>query len=297
MLSYRHAFHAAGAADVLKHSVLIFCIEYLLQKEKPLLCVDTHAGAGTYALREGYAAQNREWEQGLGKFFGRTAQRHNQLPSMLSRYLGLCGANGDSADPPDSYDGSPVIMARLLRPADRLVCYELHPADYAACTSALTGCAMPEGRFELRQEDGFVGLKSLLPPPSRRGLIIIDPSYELKDDYERVPGTLVMALGRFATGTYIIWYPLLREIHAAGRELPQRLMGLYRGNRCRVELYTTCRDNSPRGMYGSGLVIYNPPWTLAAALRESLPILGSLMGTGEKDWSLEFIPKEERSTN
>jgi 23S rRNA (adenine2030-N6)-methyltransferase len=290
MLSYRHAFHAAGFADVVKHSVLVFCIEYLLQKEKPLLCVDTHAGAGTYTLREGYAAQNREWEQGLGKFFGSADFRHNRLPPMLKRYLGLCGVDSDSAVPPDYYAGSPVIIARLLRPADRLVCYELHPTDNAACASALAA-ALPEGRVELHQEDGFVGLKSLLPPSSRRGLILIDPSYELKDDYERVPDTLAMALGRFATGTYIVWYPLLREIHAAGQELPQRLMDLYQGNRCRVELYTAYRDNSPRGMYGSGLVIYNPPWTLAAALTESLPVLGTLMGTGEKDWKLELISK------
>jgi len=282
MLSYRHAFHAGSAADVLKHSALVFCLDYMEGKEKPLLCVDTHAGAGLYSLREGYAAQNREWEQGLGKLLGAQAE----LPPLLRRYLEVCFPGGIPAAPAE-YPGSPLIMSRLLRPADRLACCELHPADYAACKTALPS------RAELRQADGFASLKGFLPPPSRRGLVLIDPSYELKDDYERVLETLAMALKRFATGTYVVWYPLLRDTPALAVGFTGRLLDLCRGSRqpCRAELYTADRENtpanSPRGMYGSGLVICNPPWTLAAALAESLPVLARLAGIGETGWLLE----------
>jgi 23S rRNA (adenine2030-N6)-methyltransferase len=293
MLSYRHGFHAGNPADVLKHTVLIFCLEYLTRKEKPLLCIDTHAGAGSYPLFSGFAAQNREWEKGLGKLPCTEADRG--IPAMLRRYMQVLRAGGlvsGAAGPeagkaaPQSYPGSPLIMTRLLRPADRLVCFELHPADYRACKSLLGNYA------EVRQEDGFKGLEGLLPPRSRRGLFLIDPSYELKEDYKRLNEALARALRRFSTGVYIIWYPLLRKQAAAG--FPAWLMGLHTENRCQVELYTAAPDaapsNSPRGMYGSGLVIYNPPWTLKAALMESLPVLGTLIGTGRDGWKFEELP-------
>lgn len=268
---------------MLKHSVLVFCLEYLLRKEKPLLCIDTHAGAGQYALHEGFAAQSREWEHGLGKLSGGAG--NGPLPELLRRYLELCFF-GESGSGPLVYPGSPLIMARLMRPFDRLVCFELHPADYESCKPLLPG------RAELRQTDGFSGLISLLPPPSRRGLVLIDPPYEMKDDYTRLPKTLALALRRFSTGTYIIWYPLFRDPPAGmidSGELPEQLMSLYQGKRCRVELYTAgpgAASNSPRRMYGSGLVIYNPPWTLTAALEESLPVMGTLLGAGKDKWKM-----------
>jgi 23S rRNA (adenine2030-N6)-methyltransferase len=287
MLSYRHGFHAGNPADVLKHTVLIFCLEYLLQKEKPLLCVDTHAGAALYRLGEGFSGQKREWENGAGKLLNAASA----LPAMLRRYLELCVADSGAEAP--AYFGSPAIMARLLRPGDRLVCFELHPGDYAACKRALPERAATGLRTEVRREDGFAGLAGLLPPPSRRGLILMDPPYEVKEDYARLPETATQALRRFPGGTCLIWYPLLRGQPAAGdtaRQLPERLMKLYRGNRCRLELYTadpeTPPANSPRGMYGSGMVIYNPPWTLRAALEESLPVLGTLVGNGTDNWNI-----------
>jgi 23S rRNA (adenine2030-N6)-methyltransferase len=293
MLSYRHAFHAGSGADVLKHAALVFCLDYMTHKEKPLLCVDTHAGAGSYALHEGYAALNREWEQGLGKLCAAAAgaDAGTQLPPLLQRYLELCFLGNPAAAVPAVYPGSPLLMARLIRPVDRLFCCELHPADYAACQSmfAALSKATPEFRAELRQTDGFAALKGLLPPPSRRGLILIDPPYEMKDDYERVLETIGTALRRFATGTYIVWYPLLKDSPYGGGEFPARLMELYRGNRCRAELCTVCRENSPRGMYGSGLIIFNPPWTLVPALTEALPLLVSLLGTGPDGWNCEYF--------
>jgi 23S rRNA (adenine2030-N6)-methyltransferase len=345
MLSYRHGFHAGNPADVLKHAVLVFCLEYLRQKEKPFLCVDTHAGAGAYPLLEGFAAKNREWEQGIARLSGREGppliRRYRDLagfpdeprisqnpvgfekcpeksglkPSFSHKFkaafpkaevLGkpqLCGLKppspsgaGDGKRDPSkaaadyAYPGSPALTARLLRPRDRGLCFELHPGDFAALSRLLGG----DRRFILMREDGFAGLKAFLPPPSRRGLVFIDPSYEVKEDYTRLAGALAEALRRFPTGIYIIWRPLLGKDPRPGTGaefLEETLLGLYRGKRLGLELYTAPsgpRRESPRGFYGSGLVIYNPPWPLEEALRESLPFLGETMGTGPEGWRLRI---------
>ncbi|MDR1587401.1 MAG: 23S rRNA (adenine(2030)-N(6))-methyltransferase RlmJ [Treponema sp.] len=313
MLSYRHGFHAGNAADVLKHTVLIFCLDYLLQKEKPVLCIDTHAGAGLYPLDTGFAAKNCEWEKGIGQFCGLTpdgaAERCGRAagaisqprlrqapPGMIRRYLEIAGIHGVSpAMTP--YPGSPEIIRRLLRPGDRACFFELHPADFGLLAELMRS----DGRIKVTREDGLAGLKALLPPPSRRGLVFIDPSYEVKDDYIRVPETLAGALRRFPGGIYITWYPLLREsplprgaafIRSSAEEFPEKLMGLYGGNRCRLELYAAGlrqAENSPRGMYGNGLVIYNPPWTLKAALKESLAFLSCLPGSETEKQILDWI--------
>jgi 23S rRNA (adenine2030-N6)-methyltransferase len=304
MLSYRHGFHAGNPADVLKHAVLVFCLEYLRQKEKPFFCADTHAGAGQYPLLGGFAAKNREWEQGIARLPG----GKGDPPAMLRLYRELAGfpdelrdleAPGASPAQPGeggstrdyAYPGSPALIARLLRPRDRGLCFELHPGDFAA----LSGLLGDDRRFTLRQEDGFAGLKAFLPPPSRRGLVFIDPSYELKEDYLRLRETLAEALRRFSTGIYIVWHPLLGNDprpEAGAGSLGDSLLGLYRGNRCGIEFYTASsgkgRDNSPRGFYGSGMTIYNPPWPLEEALRESLPFLGETMGTGPEGWRLHI---------
>jgi 23S rRNA (adenine2030-N6)-methyltransferase len=285
MLSYRHAFHAGNAADVLKHAVLICCLDYLGQKEKPFLVVDTHAGAGFYPLIEGYAAQNREWEGGVGRLLER-----DNLPPLLGRYAALVrdslgGELSAKLPPAGLYPGSPALIQRLLRPQDQAVCFELHPADF----TALANTFKADKRFRLLREDGLGGLKALLPPASRRGCIFIDPSYEVKSDYTGVPEHLAGVLRRFPSGTYLIWYPLLAR-HGNSEQFPEDLRGLWKGSRCQAELYTAPRnrppENSPRGMYGSGLVIFNPPWTLKGALEETLPILASRLGTGKKSWKL-----------
>lgn len=279
---------------MLKHMVLIFCLDYLLQKEKPLLCIDTHAGAGSYPLLEGFAAKNREWEKGIGTMPGVadigtvSAPDQGPLPAMIRRYLEVTGFGGATDPAALPYPGSPEIIRRLLRDGDRACCFELHPEDFTALNGLLGG----DRRFSLRKEDGFAGLKGILPPLSRRGLILIDPSYEVKDDYVLLPQVLSDAIKRFSTGTYIIWHPLLHIDPRPGEGLSfqETLLGLYDGNRLGIEFYTALKDsppaNSPRGMYGSGLVIFNPPWTLKSALEESLPLLGEIMGIGKNGWGL-----------
>jgi 23S rRNA (adenine2030-N6)-methyltransferase len=184
---------------------------------------------------------------------------------MISRYLKTAGKFYDRG----YYAGSPLLAAELLRPQDRACCFEMHPADFAALTARLGG----DRRFQLRKENGPGGLKSLLPPESRRALVFIDPSYELKEDYRRLIPALEEGLRRFPGGIYIIWYPLLlgKGIKSRGDEYGETLLGLYGGSRCRVEL----RFGPPgkARLYGCGLVLFNPPWTLKAELEESLPIL------------------------
>ncbi|MDR1248178.1 MAG: 23S rRNA (adenine(2030)-N(6))-methyltransferase RlmJ [Treponema sp.] len=275
MLSYRHAFHAGNAADVFKHAVLLHSLDYLKRKEAPFLVVDTHAGAGFYSLTGGYAAQNREWERGVGRILKREAP-----PPLLARYAALAGEAlaGDGR-----YPGSPALIQKLLRSQDRGVCFELHPADFALLAETLK----PDRRFRALREDGLRGLKALLPPPSRRGCVFVDPPYEMRSDYAAVPKSLAEALSRFSTGLYIVWYPLLKPApgkpEASGASLRETLLGLYSGNRFAVELFLPEKDSEKR-MFGSGLAIYNPPFTLREALEESLPALAELLGGWQWRW-------------
>jgi 23S rRNA (adenine2030-N6)-methyltransferase len=278
MLSYRHGFHAGNPADVLKHTVLAFCLDYLTQKETPFLCVDTHGGAGLYSFDDG-VTKNREWEAGIG----RLSAPDDSFPAALKNYQHII------AQYPRHYPGSPEIIRALIRPRDRAACFELHPEDLRL----LAGRFNNDRRFVIRGEDGLAGLKGLLPPASRRGLVFIDPPYEEKTDYAKVQETLKDALRRFSTGLYIIWYPLLARYGEAG-QFPGELLGLSAGNRCLAELYTAPRnrlpENSPRGMYGSGLAVLNPPWTLRGALEETLPVLADRLGAGKDGWKLRWEP-------
>jgi 23S rRNA (adenine2030-N6)-methyltransferase len=276
MLGYRHAFHAGTWADVFKHAVLLYCLDYLGRKETPLLVVDTHAGAGFYALTEGYAAQNREWERGAGRLLGRET-----LPPLLARHAALVR---EALAVDGRYPGSPALIQKLLRPQDRGACFELHPADFKLLADALRS----DSRFRVAREDGLGALKALLPPPGRRGCVFVDPSYEMRSDYKAVPEALAKALSRFSTGVYIVWYPLLKprpgEAAVSGTALRQTLLELYNGNRFAVELFAPPGDSEKR-MFGSGLAVYNPPFMLREALEESLPALAEILGGWQWRWS------------
>lgn len=265
MLSYRHVFHAGNHADVLKHTVLLAVLDYFNQKDKPYWVIDTHAGAGGYRFDGGRAKTHAEYAEGIGRLWERT-----DLPPLLAAYVAAV-----RADNPDGqlrrYPGSPLLTLRKLRPADRLRLFELHPADVKLLADAVLAVAPDaQKRVAIRQEDGFEGLKALLPPPPRRGLVIIDPAYEDKRDYGRVVAALKDGLTRFATGTFLIWYPLLQRnesLQLAGRlkkAAPDWL---------NVTLTVKAPSKDGIGMHGSGMFVVNPPWTLAAALRDTLPWL------------------------
>ncbi len=265
MLSYRHAFHAGNHADVLKHFVLVCLLRHLAQKDKPFWVIDTHAGAGAYGLDAGYAAKNAEFAEGIGRLLERT-----DLPAALADYVDLVrGMN--AGDKLGFYPGSPYLAAKLLRPQDRLRLFEMHPTD----VDLLGKTFLNDKRVIVTRGDGFAGLKALLPPPSRRGLVLIDPSYEDKADYSRVADALKDSLKRFPTGAYAIWYPQLARPEA--RRLPERLRALKDVAWLDASLSVRKAAAGEPGMSGSGLFLVNPPWTLADSLRACLPVLKSAL--------------------
>ncbi|MFA6506167.1 MAG: 23S rRNA (adenine(2030)-N(6))-methyltransferase RlmJ [Treponemataceae bacterium] len=277
MLSYRHAFHAGNHADVLKHIVLIECMKLLSRKEKGFLVVDTHAGAGAYTLTAGYAAQNEEWASGIARL---RDKRDEDMPEIVNSYLKR--VDEFASEQKDGYPGSPALITRLLRAQDRAVFCELHTTDHQTLDNLLGF----EKGVRIQYANGFAALKALLPPPSRRGIMFIDPSYELAEDYERLIDTLRDSLKRFADGVYIVWYPLLERDEA--KDLPARFAELGAKSTINATLRMKDAESGEWGMHGSGLFIINPPWTLEKSLREALPYLGRIFGsTADTSWTLE----------
>lgn len=272
MFSYRHAFHAGNHADVLKHLVLIHSIQYLQEKDGAVMLVDTHAGAGIYSLRDGYAAISQECQGGIDRLW---ASPEFDAPDFRPYREAIGYFN--SKEVLDVYPGSPLIMAHLLRPQDRLRLFELHPSDTGILQTNIA-TLVNRSQIDVRQHDGFLSLKSLLPPPSRRGLILMDPSYELKSDYRAVESNLNEALDRFATGTYLIWYPVLQRPES--KQLIKRLRALSEQSErpwLRAELRIAHSVGEKR-LQSSGVWVINPVWTLASFLERILPILQRVLG-------------------
>lgn len=265
MLSYRHAFHAGNHADVLKHYVLSLVLGYMKQKDKPFWYIDTHAGAGLYALDHGYAAQNAEFDNGIAKLMSAAA-----LPSTLADFVTqIKRYNHGSLT---FYPGSPMLAHDFLRADDKMRLFELHPSDYKLLTANFKSHAK---QVRIAEQDGFAGIKACLPPPPRRAVVLIDPPYEDKQDYARVVSMLKDSLNRFASGTYLVWYPLLQRPEPA--QMVAQLMGLGAPSWLHVTLSIQAPSAEGFGMHGSGLFIINPPWTLAKDLDASLPALTQLL--------------------
>ncbi len=260
MLSYRHAFHAGNHADVLKHLILVQLARHLAQKDKPFWYIDTHAGAGAYALDEGYATKLAEYRDGIGRLWQRP-----DLPPALADYVALVRSLNDDGRL-RVYPGSPWLARQTLRTQDRLRLFELHSTDSELLAKNFSDL---RDRVQVIAGDGFAGLRALLPPPPRRALVLIDPSYEIGSDYGGVVGALEEALHRFPTGTYVLWYPLLARPES--RQLAGKLKRLPTAKWLHTTL--SVRAVSGPGMHGSGMFLINPPWTLAASLRETLPWL------------------------
>lgn len=267
MLSYRHAFHAGNHADVLKHFLIVQLARYLEQKDAPFWYVDTHAGAGLYALDTGYATKLAEYSDGIGRLWPRT-----DLPAPLAEYVELVRALN-----PEGvlrvYPGSPWIAHQTLRQQDRLRLFELHGSD---CQLLQNNFHAAGRRVSIQASDGYAGIKALLPPAPRRALVLIDPSYEDKHDYRQVLQTLQDGLTRFATGIYAVWYPQLQR--AESRQLPDKLKRLPGNNWLHVSLTVSTPASDGFGMHGSGMFIVNPPWTLHATLKTIMPYLVQVLG-------------------
>ncbi len=287
MFSYRHSFHAGNHADVLKHITLVAILRYLVSaKETPLLLVDTHGGAGVYRLdgadaqisQEAAAAVLPLWEQ-----FGPTASAQTQMPEALAEYVQML-VQFNTGGVLRKYPGSPFIAATLLRQQDQLRVFELHPTDSRLLHNNLAELqnAAPNKtvRAQVVRNNGFSGLKALLPPPSRRALVLIDPSYELKTDYSQVISCLQDALQRFATGCYMVWYPIIPRPEA--HDLPRRLKSLAQkaGKTWLHATLSVGRSSEGAGRPGlraSGVFVVNPPFVLQAQLQAALPVVCSVL--------------------
>lgn len=264
MLSYRHLFHAGNHGDVLKHLTQTLVMEYLGQKDKPYFYLDTHAGAGMYALKSEWAQKNREYEGGIGRIWQAV-----DAPEAMTPYLDLIHSlnHGDELT---KYPGSPWLAQQLLRPQDRAALYELHPAEYQALQKRW-GKAR---QVKINQADGFDALRALLPPIERRALVLMDPPYEVKGDYRHVVRSLREAIKRFATGVYVIWYPVVQP--ALLEEMFKGIAGLGVKDVLRLELDVA--PGSRQGMMASGVVVLNPPYTLVAQMQQCLPWLADKLG-------------------
>ncbi len=286
MFSYRHAFHAGNHADVLKHTVLVAVMKHLALKEVGLTAIDTHAGAGMYRLDSTDAQQSGEAQEGLLALMRNKSKLSGPMAEALVDYrkvLDHFNQQGGLLN----YPGSPMIAHHLLREQDKLKLFEMHPTDIRALQTNVD--ALKAGRqVTVMHEDGFNGLPKYLPPSTRRGLVFIDPSYEIKLDYERVVVAVSIGMKRFSTGTYVVWYPIIPRPQA--HSLPRHLTNLARQAdkpwlHATLRIKTGARTDGvagekakPVGLVDSGVVIINPPFTLYEQLQQALPQMVQLMG-------------------
>jgi 23S rRNA (adenine2030-N6)-methyltransferase len=316
MFSYRHAFHAGNHADVLKHITLIAILEHMTAKATALTVIDTHAGAGLYRLDGDYSTTGDEARDGVLKLFG--ALRGTTAPAAaaaptpvppdsrpkpakslvkesksavqdvapsITRYLDLV-ASFNRGGSLKVYPGSPFVVNELLRAEarDKLKLFEMHPTDSKALAANI-GQLEAGRQIAVARADGFESLKALLPPPNRRALVLIDPSYELKTDYPKVSACILDSLKRFSTGTYAVWYPVIPRPEA--HDLPRRLKTLatqagkpwLQATLAIGQDPTHGPDDRP-GLTASGMFVINPPHTLKATLQEALPQLLTVLGRG-----------------
>lgn len=272
MFSYRHAFHAGNHADVLKHSILIHTLSYFTQKDTPFWVIDTHAGTGLYNLTNKWAKTSDESSTGLKKLLEQDKQ-----PELISKYLDLISSFNKPKQDLNIYPGSPAISLKIIRPQDKLFLFELLPAEYQDLSKqCYDNLKADKKQLSIILDDGFKGFAKLLPPQPRRGIIFIDPSYEIKTDYQQVIENLKIGLRKYPQGTYIIWHPLVQRVQAHDMVRTLRKMPL-------KWLHATLTIKQPAanglGMHGSGMFIINPPWTLHAALESSLPWLTKNLAT------------------
>ncbi|MFM2049603.1 MAG: hypothetical protein RL682_94 [Pseudomonadota bacterium] len=275
MFSYRHAFHAGNHADVLKHTVLLAILRHMTEKDA-LNVFDTHAGAGLYRLDGDYAKTSAEAADGFLKLIANKPEK--PFAPALQDYIDMV-AGFNNKGQWGVYPGSPFIIQSLLSGRDKLKLYELHPTDTKTLTANIA--QLEAGRqVTILREDGFEGLKKFLPPPSRRALVLCDPSYEVKHDYARVHAMISDAMLRFATGTYAVWYPIIPRPEA--HDLPKKLKTLankagksWLGATLTVKSSKLTQDAEGEvvrpGLPASGMFIINPPHTLKAALKEAMP--------------------------
>ena len=282
-MNYRHAFHAGNFADVFKHAILARILAYLTLKPAPLRFVDTHAGLGLYDLSGDEATRTGEWRHGIGRIAA--AVPPPELVEILAPYLGAVGPAGPGGTWL-SYPGSPALAQWVLRPEDRLTLCELHPED----GEALRRNMGRDRRVRVVTGDGYASLKALLPPPERRGLVLVDPPFEKPGEFDTLLAALGAAYARWPTGSYMVWYPL-KDRAAVGRFAN----GLAASGMKRVlQMHMLVGDPDAGPLAGSGLAVVNPPYTLKAEAEALLPWMTAVLARpGEPtEWTVRWLAGE-----
>jgi 23S rRNA (adenine2030-N6)-methyltransferase len=282
LLSYRHSYHAGNFADVLKHIVLVECLEHFNKKDAPFDYIDTHAGAGLYDLRSANANKTAEYKEGIAKLkridFTELETYFNVIDELNSQQ-GI----DRKKKPLTFYPGSPAIAHQYVthpdREKDKAWLFELHSSDFRILSESMaTDSKATARKIRIKQDDGLKGLLSLVPPVSRRALVLIDPSYEMKSDYSDVVETVITAHKKFNSGTYAIWYPVVdrKRIDFMLRKLKQS--GIKNIHQYELGLAV---DTLESGMTSAGMIVINPPWTLKAKLDKVLPRLVKELDRGD----------------
>lgn len=274
MLSYQHGYHAGNFADVIKHFTLSRTLSYMTAKDKALLYLETHSGRGIYDFKDGQAQKTKEFHDGITKLWDKRAK----APEVFRPYLHLL----QKLNPNDQlryYPGSPTLAIDALREQDRLICCELHPAEF----DQLSILDTQRKKVHFAHEDGLQQMVALLPPFEKRGLIFIDPSFEIKDEYKEIPKVMHKAYKRFSTGTFCLWYPIIdRRLH---EQVTRGLAAIGAEKTLQLDFYLS-RTPMP-GMYGCGLWLCNPPYTLANELKTGMDYLKTILNPGQSHYTIE----------
>jgi len=269
MLSYQHAYHAGNFADVLKHIVLCSVIDYLKQKDKPFYFHDTHAGRGLYPFSLAEMQKLREHEQGIDKLWPVLC---NEKQLAEKKYAGLIPyatalQRYNTGKALEKYPGSCLLAHALMRGDDQLVLTELHPAEFESLKKNTEYCH----NVLAQKTDAWAGLRAALPPRQKRGVILIDPSYELKNEHQQVIAAIDDALKRFETGVYLIWYPIIADDNLF-KKLIRGIEQLAPPSLLRIEMSV-----GKTGLIGSGMLVINAPWQLDSTMKELLPVLYKIL--------------------
>ena len=278
-MNYNHEFHAGNFADVFKHAVLCRVLHYLRGKPAAFRVIDTHAGAGVYDLTGEKSTRGSEWQSGIGKLMA--AQTSEAVEKLLSPYLEVVRALNER-DQLRVYPGSPALARAWLRPQDRLLACELEPKTAAALRRNLRG----DVRIKTLAVDGWTALNAYVPPKERRGLVLVDPPFEAKNDFSRLASGLAAAHRKWATGVYVLWYPIKGRGEADA--FAKRLRRLAINQVLRAEMLVAPLSN-PSRLNGAGMVIVNPPWTLENELCVLLPALASILGESSGKFRLDWL--------
>lgn len=284
-MNYRHAFHAGNFADVMKHLALVAILLHLRKKDAPFAVIDTHAGRGLYDLSGEQAARTGEAAGGIGRLMV-PAVMQSALPEALHRYLAI--VEGASAR---FYPGSPIIATMMLRPQDRLVAIEKHADEAAALKSSLA--AFRNKALHSETADGYVRLTALLPPRERRGLVLIDPPFEDADEFAAQARAVAAALKKFATGIYLLWFPVKSAAEANAFAGEVLTAGAKKALRIDLDIGAAERvAGEKERLSGSGLIVINPPYGFADDMRAALQYVAPLLSDKAR-FEVRWIAGEE----